>query len=219
MISWNRMLRTCTRISTSSAVDRPAARAERAPDSEPALDLPRDALGDLARRALASAPRRRFGRPVLGVALVLDLRDRRPQRHRAAGSRRAPSCAAQASTSSMPSRSAASAKTGRPPRAHCRQRAEAVVQRHLRRTRTAPAVRLKHISAARVRRTLPGRRPGTKRSTASGRPPRTACAAASRGALAVRRNRRSAPSITSHCCGLVSCPSSTRMWLMPLSSL
>ena len=62
------------------------------------------------------------------------------------------------------------------------------------------------------------RRPGTNRSTASGRPPRTASAAAAPRCRR-RRIRSTRASITPHCWGLVSWLSSTRMWVMPVSSL
>ena len=64
-----------------------------------------------------------------------------------------------------------------------------------------------------------GRHPGSCRSTASRRRPRTACAVAVARALRRRRTPRSACAMISHCRGLVSCASSTRTWSIRASSL
>ena len=62
----------------------------------------------------------------------------------------------------------------------------------------------------RWRRTAPDRRPGTSRSTASHRPRRKSCAAASL-APEPAKNSSARRSMIAHCAGLVSCASSTRM--------
>ena len=73
------------------------------------------------------------------------------------------------------------------------------------------------IVARAWRRTRPGRRPGSCRSTASRRRRRRWCGATSR-APAPAKNSAESASITRHCAGLVSCASSTRMWSRPPSS-
>ena len=68
------------------------------------------------------------------------------------------------------------------------------------------------------RRTWWAPRPGSCRSTASRRRRRTACAPR-RARRAPEKNSSASARITSHCTGLVSCASSTRMWSRPPSSL
>ena len=71
---------------------------------------------------------------------------------------------------------------------------------------------------ARSRRSGPDRRPGSCRSTASRRRPRTGCGFCSL-APSPAKNSSARRSMIDHCSGLVSCASSTRMWSMPPSIL
>ena len=67
-------------------------------------------------------------------------------------------------------------------------------------------------------RTCAAQRPGRNRSTASRRRRQKACGAP-RAAPVPEKNSSASASMTSHCSGLVSCASSTRMWSSPPSSL
>ena len=72
-------------------------------------------------------------------------------------------------------------------------------------------------SRGRWRRTGAARRPGSRRSTASRRPPRTSVRCRSSTPSPAKNSAVSAR-ISAHCRGLVSCASSTRMWVRSASS-
>ena len=213
MIAWKRSPRRCTRIITSPArIARPSGSPGRArPARQPAGDLARDAPGEAPRPGRRGRGRRPAG--PTGLSSGFSGFGRNGQSSTRPGLSGSIAWWAIARASPCPAGPPKTASTSARIGARRAERVEQVAALQLRADLGQHPV----VVGAAWRRTRPGRRPGSCRSTASRRRRRRSCGAASR-APSPAKNSSEIASITRHCAGLVSCASSTRMWSRPPSS-